>query len=441
MKLHQLTLRNFRRFSSLNIEFHPELTVIVARNGQGKTSILDAGAIALGTFVGAFDHGKAQHIEKSDARYLRRIDAPDSIQQFPVDIDARIDIGSGAPVTVRRQLTGLKNKTTIKDASALTAFGDHLQQSVRNVASDQPVDLPVIAYYGTGRLWTAHKNMERKSVLSESRTMGYEDCLSSASSFKQLQQWMAKAEMARLQESESLTAAARSNLSSRIKAIQNAVNRVIEPEGWSGFHYSLAKEELTMQHEGTGELPVSLLSDGVRAMVALTADLAWRCARLNGHMGEDASSRSVGIVFIDEVDIHLHPAWQQRVIGSLRHAFPKLQFIMTTHSPQVLTTVAADNIRVLDITDGIAAAKRPDFSPLAHEPGLALAKVMGTHREPDLPVTESAREYEQLVRAGLEDSARAQALRQSIDATGYQFHDSDLTTWRFLAARAQKAKS
>lgn len=69
MILHELHLRNFRRFPRLEIDFDPSLTVLVARNGQGKTTVLDAITVALGTFVGAFDHGKAQHIEKSDARY------------------------------------------------------------------------------------------------------------------------------------------------------------------------------------------------------------------------------------------------------------------------------------------------------------------------------------------------------------------------------------
>ena len=440
MKFRSLTLKNFRRFSELSIDFHPELTIIVARNGQGKTSILDAGAIALGTFVGAFDHGKAKHIVRSDARQLRRPDALDSAQQFPVRIEASFVVEDGSPIHISRELTGLKNKTTIKDALALTRLGDSLQAAVRDVMNDNETDLPVIAYYGTGRLWTAHKNMGRKSVLSESRTMGYEDCLSSSSNFKQLQQWMAKAESSRLQDNELPGGGQQANLTSRIIAVQKVVNQVIEPEGWTGFRYSLALEELAMRNGGTGELPVSLFSDGVRAMVSLTADLAWRCARLNGHFGERAPEKTKGIVFIDEVDQHLHPAWQQRVVNALRHAFPLVQFIISTHSPQVLTTVAAENIRVLELDEEEATAHMPSFSPLAHESGDALAKVMGTHREPDLPLQEQVRKFEQEVRAGNEKLSSVKALHTEIEATGYQFLENDLATWRFLASRPKQSK-
>ena len=77
----------------------------------------------------------------------------------------------------------------------------------------------------------------------------------------------------------------------------------------------------------------------------------------------------------------------------------------------------------------------PDFSPLAHESGDALAKIMGTHREPPLPLQERIRQFEQLVRAGMENSSDARQLRAELDEAGYQIHESDLTTWRFLAAR------
>ena len=85
-------------------------------------------------------------------------------------------------------------------------------------------------------------------------------------------------------------------------------------------------------------------------------------------------------------------------------------------------------------------AKKPDFSPLAHESGDALAKVMGTHREPQLPLQDDIRRYELWVRTGLEGSPGAQQLRDQLQNAGYQFHESDLHTWRFLAShKASKA--
>ena len=69
MKLNSLTMVNFRRFEELSVRFHPELTVIAARNGKGKTTVLEAVALALGPFVGAFDESRGENIKRTDARF------------------------------------------------------------------------------------------------------------------------------------------------------------------------------------------------------------------------------------------------------------------------------------------------------------------------------------------------------------------------------------
>ncbi len=340
MKLEALGLENFRRFKKLDISFHPELTVIAARNGQGKTAVLDAATIVLGPFVGAFNLGKFKQFGKKDARYHRRGRESESEQVFPVRVEASL---SNLAAPIARELHGAKNRTTVKDANELSFFGKRLMHMVRNLES---VSLPIVAYYGSGRLWNVHKNTSRKAVLSESRTMGYEDCFTSASSFTQVQQWMTKATFAELQQRQ-IDAYDGYNISDQIQGIRSAVNTVLGQEGWDGFHYSVQHEELAMTHRELGVLPVTMLSDGVRAMVSLAADMAWRCAKLNPWLGAQAQQETEGIVFIDEVDMHLHPKWQQSVVGSLRSAFPKVQFVMTTHSPQVLSTVKSESIRLL----------------------------------------------------------------------------------------------
>jgi len=439
-RLQKLTLKNFRRFPSFEMSFHPELTVIVGLNGQGKTSVLDAITIAYGTFIGAFDLGKAKHFSRNDAHYLRSGDGPESEQQFPVVVRATA-YGDEVYATQswRRELTGPKNRTTTKDALPITGYGRKLQKELR---TDAGVDLPVIAYYGSGRLWQAHKNIERKTVLSESRTMGYEDCLSPASNFTQLQQWMAKATLANLQQQQ-VPGYDHSNLGPRIEGISRVVNQVLAPEGWHNFHFSFTHEELAMGHPEQGILPVSLLSDGVRSMVSLAADLAWRCTRLNGHWGADAPQLTEGIVLIDEVDLHLHPTWQQRVIATLREAFPRIQFIVTTHSPQVLTTIRKDNIRVLARDeDGRWTAHEPDISPLAHESGDALALIMGTHPRPEIAdIISDLYAYEQLARAGRAVSDEARQINARLDAAGFEFNAADQALFAFLAAKAEKTKA
>ena len=414
MILKTLRLKNFRRFADLSINFHEQLTVIVARNGQGKTTLLDATTIALGTFVGAFDLGKASHIERSDARYFATLERVASEQQYPVEIEASF---LKPAIHILRQLMGPKNKTTIKDASELTDYGKRLQAAMREFSDDS---LPVIAYYGTGRLWKAHKNTNRKAVLSESRSMGYEDCLSSASSFVQVQQWMAKATLAVWQQ-ERTPGYERSTLPAQVENIKTTVDNLLVGEGWSNFHYSTQHEELAMQHPDHGILPVSLLSDGVRAMISLAADLAWRCTKLNPQLGHKASIDSPGIVMIDEVDMHLHPKWQQKVIASLQNAFPNIQFIVTTHSPQVLSTVRRENIRLLGTNE---AGQMTVSEPLADSYGEpsndVLQAIMHVDSQPPVPEKVQLERLTELVDQGIfETSEEAQnlliSLKQSLN--------------------------
>ncbi|AMQ84968.1 MULTISPECIES: AAA family ATPase [Pseudomonas] len=434
MKLRKLKLKDFRRFEDIEIDFHPELTVIAARNGQGKTTILEAIATALGPFVGAFDMGKSKHIERTDARYVRLGNSFENEQRFPVIIDAVLD---DPAIQWQRALHGPKSRTTTKEATSLANWGKNLQELARTKAATA---LPLISYYPAGRLWITHNNSSRKAVVSASRTMGYEDCLSSASNFVQMQQWMRKATMALLQQQE-LPGYEQSDLKPRITGIQNAVNLVLENEGWSNFHYSLGYEDLAMSHPDHGLLPISLLSDGVRAMISLTADMAFRCARLNGQFEDQAPLLTEGIVLIDEVDLHLHPAWQQQVLAALRKAFPKIQFIVSTHSPQVLTTANREQIRVIHKDEQGWVSEQPAMSPLAQESGDALAGVMNVNTRPPMAIVETAHAYEQLFRDGAGNSPKATQLKQELDNAGYEISEADMTLWTFLAAQVRKTRN
>jgi predicted ATP-binding protein involved in virulence len=94
-------------------------------------------------------------------------------------------------------------------------------------------------------------------------------------------------------------------------------------------------------------VPFRLLSDGYRNLLGLVADIAWRAVQLNPRHGAAAPELAEGVVLIDEIDLHLHPRWQLRVIDDLRRAFPRLQFVATTHAPQVITSAQPEWMRIL----------------------------------------------------------------------------------------------
>lgn len=408
MRLSRITLQNYRRFEKFEIHLHPDLTVIAARNGQGKTTILEAIAAALGPFVGAFDSGRAEHIRRTDARYCMQPGSYENEQNFPVIIDSEL---IEPTIQWQRALQSPKGRTTTKESAPLADWGKRLQKELR---AKVDVALPVLRYYSSKRLWVSHKNTTRRAILTESRTAGYEDCLSSLSSFVQLQEWVKKATQAAQQQRE-LPGYETSNLEARLKGIQYAVDTVMSEEGWSHFHYSFVYDELAMMHPDHGALPISLLSDGVRAMISLVADLALRCVRLNGFLGELAPLESTGIVLIDEIDLHLHPAWQQRVVQALRKAFPKLQFIISSHSPQVLSTIKSESIRVVfRNNEGHWLAQSPNEEILGRESTIALNDVMKVNPIPPIEEAELIANYIAVIENGDNESRKGHELREKL---------------------------
>ena len=98
-----------------------------------------------------------------------------------------------------------------------------------------------------------------------------------------------------------------------------------------------------------------LLSDGQRTISAMIGDLAMRCVQLNPHLGAEAAQKSSGIVLIDEIDLHLHPSWQRRIVADLKTNFPGIQFFATTHSPFIVQSIKGEYL--IDLNDRENAGK------------------------------------------------------------------------------------
>lgn len=275
----------------------------------------------------------------------------------------------------------------------------------------------MISYYSSKRLWAHHNASRKTAVLTRNRTAGYDGCLSPLSSYKQLQDWVKAATLADFQQqSRQREVTGATGLGDRLRGIADAVDTVMKNEGWSGFHYDFAEEELAMFHPEHGDLPMTFLSDGVCAMAALTADLAQRCVRLNGHLGADAPRRTSGIVLIDEVDLHLHPAWQQQVLPALTEAFPRVQFVVSTHSPQVLSTVPQECIRsVFQDADGAWHAEEPQRQVKGLKSSVALQEIMDVDPVPAVPEARLIEEYTALIENGQQDSDEGRDVRHRLE--------------------------
>lgn len=441
MNVKKLTLKNFRCYEDLSIVFDNQLTVLVAANGEGKTSILDALRIVFWPFVSQFDLARttyndvANSIQIDDVRVTMAGEWPRGLgalgrmeeiaRQLPCSIAVECEKGRQVICWARVRESEAKRSQTLdgEGCAEVKRWARSLQATVRDF-SVEPECLPLFGYYGTGRLWQ-HKRLvnSKKSATDKKnqkiRTFAYRDCLDPASNYRQFEDWFISVfRAAREQQIAALEKGEPVNLDqtpyyTMIRVIQRAINTVLEPVGWKELSYSEAHgQALVLFNGGQGIFKVSQLSDGIKNMLGMIADIAYRCVLLNSHLGESAANLTEGIVMIDEIEMHLHPAWQQSVVASLQHAFPRIQFILTTHSPQVLTTVPSESIWVLE--NGRAHVAPPGSK--GAEASRLLQRVFGVNsRPPNDANTQLLRKYEQLVYADRWATQEALYIRTQLD--------------------------
>ncbi|MBO7327475.1 MAG: AAA family ATPase [Lentisphaeria bacterium] len=413
LRIDSLNVKNYRCFKSLEtpIQFHPQLTVLVARNGEGKTAFLDAVRIALGTFTSSFPITTYAHFHTSDVHIATLRENPSLGATYPVSLEAAATI-DGKQISWARALQKAKGRTT--KARALSQYGEFLRKKIE--ADENNVSLPIIAFYGTGRLWAEHRDMTDGSIspLAESRFAGYDNALSARSTYKQVKNWLLEA--IQMEDSkESSNTQTGQFVASQLKAIKKALSNVLCVEGVDSMHYNrFYKDDITVicKNGNTSQdiataLPVSWLSDGLRAVFSMVADIAYRCVKLNPHLGENACIETNGIVLIDEVDIFLHPSWQQRIIGDLQRTFPNIQFIVTTHSPQVVSSVPSESIRVIAEGKVLNASIKTDGARAEQ----ILCDIFGVEaRYANSEVAKNLAEYQLLINQDQWDSERGKEL-------------------------------
>jgi predicted ATP-binding protein involved in virulence len=424
MKLKSVKLQNFRAIQELELPLHPQLTVFVGNNADGKTTILDAIAIGLGAILTRLPDIKGRNFGKYDLRQSLK-----NTEKRPKITDSLVKHIEYAPF-VRVTLTAetVEKTTIIWDRTAkktirsdfssdikLAQLNQYLDKIIKAIDKEEEVYLPVVVYYGTER--AVLHNAVRKFNKDFGRYKALDRALEADQRLSEMVQWFAFQEdmERRLREEQKDYTLSLPILDAVKKAICQIIPYSSNPRTLLNPLHLI----VTIEHSGWTEpeiLSLEQLSDGYRTTLAMGMDLARRLAQANPFYGVD-SCLAPAVVLIDEIDLHLHPSWQQTILSTLRQVFPNVQFIVTTHSQAVLTTVKTENIWQLErCKENGICAYRPIINPYASESNRVLHSIMHVDPRPqNLPEVANLQDYLQMVNHGEYDTFDARAKRKKLE--------------------------
>ena len=326
MRIDRLELRNFKKFAAFDLDLHRQFTLLIGENGAGKTSVLDALAVALGvwlveppdsTLINSRRGIYASEIRLESSQRGDRELFREAIGDVSVKATGQI-VSRDNLVWERRIRQGKRKATNLGAKEALAVIEAAYERATR----EDRVLLPVIAYYGAGRAWLAHRERPKSGVAANGparRWAAFYDCLNERIRIADLGDWFHR---------EAIAAVNRGGrFRPGFEVVRQAVLRCVPDADRMWFDGD--RGEIVLSIRGRAQ-PFSNLSAGQRMMLALVADIAIKAVTQNNHLvPEDAQAalngalpdvlvQTPGVVLIDELDVHLHPRGNvgSRVISS-----------------------------------------------------------------------------------------------------------------------------
>ena len=379
--MRRVTINNFRCYDSISIDFRRGINLLIGDNSVGKTSLLRACNLVMNAFFCGYsdENTKWKSAEDDDFREIKNDDV--ATDELPINIAFELDeidcpvitledgsvkhLSDNEPLlrefgypTLYIEKRSKKNaRNLVSGLLPLRNYASLLQKNSHSIIDGTAVQrnaLPLFAYFTTEDIHTVRKfDKEKRSFKKypQKPSFGYFenfDCKGL------LDCWLKR--LLVLKEAK--------KGEQEIECVRKAVVSALGPDGCSIIEDMKVRDndnEVYFIFCDGREVRSDLLSDGYRRLVSIVIDLAFRCALLNKVMyGDEAYKQTHGTFIIDEIDEHLHPELQVRILKALHNTFPKIQFIVSTHAPLVMSSVenTPDNVVYkLEYNDGVYSHK------------------------------------------------------------------------------------
>ncbi len=361
MRINKLKLENYRLFKDVELDFSKKspgdtnVIVFIGNNGAGKTTILEALSLSLSWLVARIKRERASGSAMKDLAITNG-------QNFSTVTTDAIYNETPYQWILAKTMKG-KKKTAESSLSGLTELAELFRE---NYTEDENASLPLLAYYPVERT-ILDIPLKIRTKHSFGQLDGLDGSLQQGVDFRRFFEWFREREdienelhvrniedifknykkIAKDRKAGEAVAIEHIQKSDpQLDSVRSAIDQLMD--GFSNLKIE-RKPNLRMMVEKNGvSLNVEQLSQGEKSLMALVGSIASRLSMMNPALDNPLEGR--GIIMIDEVDLHLHPRWQQGIIDRLCSVFPNCQFILTTHSPLVISN--SQNILAYMLDDG-----------------------------------------------------------------------------------------
>ncbi|NMF60444.1 AAA family ATPase [Pseudanabaena yagii] len=363
MHIEKLRMQNFRGFKDVTIDFPSNLAVFIGVNGSGKSSIIDCCALFLSLLVTSVRMFRDFH--DSEPPSISESDITIGYDETQNQIDVLLDLKRlSFPLILTRKssremnlFTRINTSESIKEGekvifhnesyygldSVFSEVVNDFYQILTNKLSDENIydGFPILVHYSTDRavneivLDSDQKNLNIPAL-------AYDYAITKKVDFTDFFVWYRNQEDL---ENEVRLSDNPNYVDHKLKTIRSAIPLFLPKLSNLRVKRSMPIR-MTMMKDGD-ELNIKQLSSGEKNLLVMVADIARRLAIANPDPTKNALEGE-GIILIDEIELHLHPQWQRDIIPRLTSTFPNCQFIVTTHSPQVLSNVKKENVFVVE---------------------------------------------------------------------------------------------
>ena len=440
--LANLTLSDFRKFRSLKVKFNKKLTVIIGSNGAGKTTIVDSISKALSWVASTIvkKNGRGKPVTEQDVNIY-------SLTYSEANVQIKIGENSDYIASLRKTAKGAKDASN-SDLEALEELGG-LFRVINNYNINNKkleINLPLLVSYSVNRTNIKSNktfNIEKISSVSVgSRFDAYDKSTDGTGNFSAFSEWfmmlynlagegLKEQLILAKKRVDTLSVVGADNKDSELwdifstaKLEYDKLNSDFENKEVHIKNFEIVKKAIISTIPGftdifvdkssgrveikvkTDDLIVNIFqtSQGQHVFLSVIGDIARRLIMLNPSLNNPLLGQ--GIVLIDEVELHLHPKWQQDIIISLTSTFPNIQFILTTHSPQVLSTVDKSCIRQFIHDEfGNIQSVPPRFQTKGVASTDILGEIMGTDSVPDVKEAQQVDRFSELLLLGKKNDA------------------------------------